>query len=75
MLADNQEMIDLFASLGRVRVIGRGSGTVEIEISLPPHGVGPELHELLRGSADERYRVVPPSLPPQGLAGGDGSEG
>jgi RimJ/RimL family protein N-acetyltransferase len=61
VLAENQEMIDLFERLGRVSVIGRSSGTVEIEIALPPHGVGPELHELLRGSAGDRYRVVRPS--------------
>lgn len=63
LLAENQEIIDLFEGLGRVRILGRGSGTVEIEVSLPPSGVGPELQELLRGSAGRRYRVLPPSSP------------
>jgi len=61
LLADNTEMIGLFGGLGNVRTLGRESGTVEIEIELPARGVGAQLHELLRGSAGDRYEVMPPS--------------
>jgi GNAT superfamily N-acetyltransferase len=52
MLAQNQEMMDLFQHLGAVQVVDREAGTVEIEVALPAAGVAPELSELLRLAAE-----------------------
>ncbi|MFI4985507.1 MAG: GNAT family N-acetyltransferase [Solirubrobacterales bacterium] len=57
-LATNRDMLDLFESLGPVRILERVSGTIELEITLPPRGAGPHLRELLRGSASGRYEVI-----------------
>ena len=35
MLARNEQMMDLFEQLGPVRIVGRGAGTVEIEVTIP----------------------------------------
>lgn len=35
MLARNEQMMDLFQQLGPVRIVGRGAGTVEIEVAIP----------------------------------------
>jgi len=59
LLASNREMLALFRELGVVRTIDRRSGTIEIEIALPATGTGPNLAELLRGSASGRYAVSP----------------
>jgi GNAT superfamily N-acetyltransferase len=48
MLARNQAMMDLFQRLGRVRVVGRSAGTVEIEVAIPAVTLAPELRERLR---------------------------
>ncbi len=58
VLASNREMLDLLEGLGPVRILERGGGTIELEITLPRHGTGPHLRELLRGSASGRYTVV-----------------
>ena len=58
MLAGNREALTLFEDLGPVKILDRGSGTVELEITLPPRGAGPHLGELLRGSASGRYNVI-----------------
>jgi GNAT superfamily N-acetyltransferase len=65
MLATNREMLDLFEDLGPVRILERGSGTIELEITLPSRGAGPHLRELLRGSASGRYKVI--ATPPESL--------
>jgi GNAT superfamily N-acetyltransferase len=48
MLVENHEMRGLLERLGPVRIIDEASGTVEVEVSLPPVGVPPALRELLR---------------------------
>ena len=58
MLATNRDMLDLFEALGPIRIVERGSGTTELEITLPSSGAGPHLDELLRGSASGRYEVT-----------------
>lgn len=58
MLASNREMLELIEELGPARTIEQAAGTVELEITLPPHGTGPHLGTLLRGSASGRYRVI-----------------
>jgi RimJ/RimL family protein N-acetyltransferase len=56
MLASNQEMLQLLEDLGAVRTLKQSAGTVEVELTLPPHGAGEHLRELLRGSASGRYQ-------------------
>ena len=68
VLATNTDMLDVLGGLGKVRVLDRGQGTVEVAIDLPREGIGP-LHELLRWSAGggeirpgphtAEYRIVP----------------
>ncbi len=58
MLDTNRDMLDLFEDLGPIRIIERGSGTTELEITLPRSGAGPHLDELLRGSASGRNNDV-----------------
>jgi protein lysine acetyltransferase len=58
MLADNREMLELIEDLGPARTIEQAAGTVELETTLPLHGTGPHLGELLRGSASGRYQVI-----------------
>lgn len=51
MLAENQQMMDLFEHLGQVRIVDQAIGTVEIELMIPPVGVAPALRKLLRVAA------------------------
>jgi GNAT superfamily N-acetyltransferase len=69
LLSDNTDMLELFEDLGSVRTLRRDPGTIEIEIELPGHGVGPLLDELLRGSAGDRYDFLPTAPPPSGAPG------
>lgn len=48
MLADNDEMRDVLQRVGPVRVVDQQSGTVEVEVELPPDGIGGKLQDLLR---------------------------
>jgi GNAT superfamily N-acetyltransferase len=57
MLAQNQEMMDLFQRLGPVQVVDREAGAVEIEVAIPAAGVAPELRELLRLAAEHDVAV------------------
>jgi|SRR5215217_5432401 len=50
LLSDNREMLDLLERLGPVHVVGRGAGTLEVEVELPEEGVG-GLRDLLRAAA------------------------
>ena len=52
MLASNHDMMDLFEHLGRVRIVGRAGGTVEIEVAIPPSA-----SEQRQRAADELDRV------------------
>ncbi len=60
MLAENREMLEVMEGLGDVRVTGRDSGTMEVEMALPETGVGAHLLELLRGTAAGRLLAVSP---------------
>lgn len=51
VLASNKDMLDLLRGLGPVRVVDRDSDTVEVVAELPPAGLSPQLHDLLRGWA------------------------
>lgn len=48
MLAANHDMLEVLEPVARVRVIDRRTGTVEIEVDVPPAGAIPRLRELLR---------------------------
>jgi len=65
ILATNRDMLDLLEDLGPLQILERGSGTIEVEITLPARGAGPHLRELLRGSASGRYQVV--ATPAEGV--------
>jgi GNAT superfamily N-acetyltransferase len=51
MLARNDAMMHLFERLGPVTIVGRASGTVEIEVAIPCVVVAGELGDLLRLAA------------------------
>jgi GNAT superfamily N-acetyltransferase len=57
MLAQNEEMMDLFQRLGPVQVVDREASAVEIEVAIPAAGVAPELRELLRLAAEHEVAV------------------
>jgi GNAT superfamily N-acetyltransferase len=65
LLATNRAMLDLLKDLGPVRILQLGSGTTELEITLPRRGAGPHLRELLRGSASGRYKLI--AAPPESV--------
>jgi GNAT superfamily N-acetyltransferase len=50
VLAENELMLNLLADLGRVRVLHREHGTVELTVELPQTGIG-HLKRLLRALA------------------------
>jgi GNAT superfamily N-acetyltransferase len=57
LLSDNHDMLDLLERLGPVHVVGRGAGTTEVEVELPPEGVD-GLRELLRAAARGAIRAA-----------------
>jgi GNAT superfamily N-acetyltransferase len=57
MLADNEEMMDLFERLGPVRIVDREAGSVEIEAQIPSIGLAPALAKLLRIAASNDSSV------------------
>jgi GNAT superfamily N-acetyltransferase len=61
MLAENQEMLDLFEALGPVRIVDQAQGTVEVEVPIPAVGVAPALRKLLRIAAE--HDVAAPLTP------------
>jgi GNAT superfamily N-acetyltransferase len=59
VLAQNQDMLDVLRGLGPLRVINRDANTIEAEAMVPDEGIGPHLHEILRGSAAGAIEVRP----------------
>jgi GNAT superfamily N-acetyltransferase len=57
ILADNQPMLDLIDELGDVTMRNLDHGSVEIEVQLPPEGIGAALRESLRAAARDLLRV------------------
>ena len=57
ILADNQPMLDLIDELGDVTMRNLDHGSVEIEVQLPPEGIGAALKESLRAAAREILRM------------------
>ena len=60
ILAENRPMLDLIDDLGAVRVTDRDHGSIQVEVALPPEGIGAALRETLRAAARDLLRV--PSL-------------
>jgi len=52
ILATNDEMLDLLRRLGRIRVVDREIGRVEIALRIPEVGIAPALKKLLRIAAE-----------------------
>jgi GNAT superfamily N-acetyltransferase len=59
MLASNQPMMSLLEHLSEVRVLDRESGTVEIEVPIPPIGLPRALQRLLRLAARRDIGLLP----------------
>jgi RimJ/RimL family protein N-acetyltransferase len=57
ILADNQPMLDLIDELGDVTMRHLDHGSVEVEVELPPEGIGAGLRESLRAAARELLRA------------------
>jgi GNAT superfamily N-acetyltransferase len=57
MLAENQEMLELFQRMAPVRVVDQDLGTIEIELTIPPVGLTPALKKLLQISARQDVAV------------------
>ena len=60
ILADNRPMLELIDDLGDVTLRHLDQGSVQIELELPPEGIGAALRESLRAAARELLRA--PSL-------------
>ena len=57
VLADNRPMLELIDELGDVTLRHLDDGAVEVEVELPPEGIGAELREWLRAAARELLRA------------------
>ena len=57
ILAENRPMLELIEEVGPVRTKQRDHGSVEVEVELPPEGIGAELRETLRAAARGLLRV------------------
>ena len=64
LLAGNEQMHDVLASLGPSHVISRDAGTVKIEVELPEEGIGDHMTGVLRVVAGG---TVDLATPPWGL--------
>jgi RimJ/RimL family protein N-acetyltransferase len=57
ILSDNRPMLELIEEVGPVTTKQRDHGSVEVEVELPPEGIGAELRETLRAAARGLLRV------------------
>lgn len=73
LLAANEQMLDVLASLGPATVISREAGTVEVEVEIPAAGIGDHMAGVLRVVAGGTVELA---TPPWGLrkAPGETSE-
>jgi RimJ/RimL family protein N-acetyltransferase len=60
ILADNTPMLELIEELGDVTTRHLDHGSLEVEIELPPEGLGATLRDTLRAVARELLRVAHP---------------
>jgi GNAT superfamily N-acetyltransferase len=64
LLATNDQMHDVLASLGPATVISRDAGTVEVEVAIPERGIGDHMAGVLRVVAGGTVELA---TPPWGL--------
>jgi RimJ/RimL family protein N-acetyltransferase len=64
LLAGNDQMHDVLASLGPAKVISRAAGTVEVEVAIPERGIGDHMAGVLRVAAGGTVELA---TPPWGL--------
>jgi GNAT superfamily N-acetyltransferase len=64
LLASNDQMQDVLASLGPAQVISRDAGTIEIEVAIPERGIGDHMAGVLRVLAGGAVQLA---TPPWGL--------
>ncbi len=69
LLATNAQMHDVLASLGPATVLSRAAGTVEVEVAIPPRGIGDHMANVLRlvARGEEAGGTVELATPPWGL--------
>ena len=60
VLADNRPMLELIDELGEVILRRNDHGAVELEVELPPEGIGAELRRWLRAAAGEILHMPAP---------------
>ena len=56
MLATNRAMMELFEQLDPMRIVDQSTGTVEIEVPIPPIGVAPALRQLFGSRPNTMWR-------------------
>jgi RimJ/RimL family protein N-acetyltransferase len=64
LLATNEQMQDVLASLGPSKMLSREAGTIEIEVAIPASGIGPHMAGVLRVVAGGTVELA---TPPWGL--------
>lgn len=64
LLANNDQMQDVLATLGPAHVLSRDVGTVEVEVALPEEGIGEHMRGVLRVVAGGTVELA---TPPWGL--------
>ena len=69
LLATNDQMHDVLASLGPAKVLSREAGTVEVEVAIPEEGIGDHMAGVLRVAAGGTVELA---TPPWGLRQADG---
>jgi RimJ/RimL family protein N-acetyltransferase len=64
LLAGNEQMHDVLASLGPAKVVSRDAGTVVVEVEIPEQGIGDHMAGVLRVAAGGTVELA---TPPWGL--------
>ena len=64
LLASNEQVHDVLESLGPAHVISREAGTVQVEVDIPPEGIGDHMAGVLRVAAGG---AAESATPPWGL--------
>lgn len=60
LLADNQQMLDVLASLGPAEVVSRDAGTIEVAVAIPEAGIGDHMAGVLRVAAGGTVELATP---------------
>jgi GNAT superfamily N-acetyltransferase len=68
LLASNDQMRDVLASLGPAEVISRDAGTIVAEVAIPPEGIGDHMAGVLRVVAGGTVELA---TPPWGMQTAD----